>query len=155
MESHISGLKVYENSVNGALSYDENATFGAGLGGGGVLTGFSGRGSLIGGDVYLSNQRIMLRKEVIYGHFQPNEEPNRNIYGLHISAGYKVTGKSQLLFRYDRLDTADLIQDSNLFILGYNVWPTQAAKVQINYVLSADTMAFKNHQILVNLQFVF
>ena len=55
----------------------------------------------------------------------------------------------------DSLDADDLIPDSNLIILGYNVWPTRASKFQINYIISTDNMAFKYHQVLCNAQFSF
>jgi hypothetical protein len=69
-----------------------------------------------------------------------------------------VSGKSQLLARWDSFDARDLFNaegKADWVVLGFNHWPTKATELQVNYIIDVDDNDLKHHQWLVNVQIVF
>lgn len=98
--------------------------------------------------LFISSEYISSKKEIAGASITDN--------GFHATLGYKVKKNMQALFRYDAFNPGAVgINDSNYFILGYNVWPTSATEFQINYRINTDNSEFMFHQLLVNCQVAF
>jgi len=144
-----SGSDQLELAVNVAYSEDENVSLG-----GDLLDGFSGQRALIGADARLTRGDLLLAGEFIVAELDVDAGERFEPLGWHLTAGYMVTPKSQLLVRWDRFDSDDLQSDPDLIILGYNLWPTSPTELQVNYVIPTRGGA-DNHQLLVNAQVAF
>jgi len=140
--------------VNAAYSQDTAANLV-----GGLLSGFAGNRLLIGSDVRLIYEKILLSGEYIYA----NLEADTNITaikpsGFHATAGYMFTEKMQMLVRWDSFELKNfnsLNTKSDLLILGINYWPTGVTEIQLNYIIDTDHSDLKYNQILINAQIVF
>lgn len=133
-----------------AVSKDDNATLG------GILAqNFSGDRLLLGGDVRWAFGKYLVSGELVYGQLDFAPGPTQDIIGWHATGGVMLTPNSQALLRLDRLDPDNLQSDSTLLIFGYNLWPTQATELQVNYIINTDNADIENHQILVNGQLGF
>jgi hypothetical protein len=144
-----------EIGLNAAFGQDANATLGAGLGGGGLLRGFTGDRSLLGGDVRWTSGPYLVSGELVYASLEPDAGTGRDIYGYHITAGYMPNAQSQFLLRWDSLHTDGLRSDSDWLVLGYNAWVSAVAEIQINYIIPLDKFEIDHHQILLNSQISF
>ena len=146
-----------------ATPYTENNRYEIGLNAGysdrsnsGIFTKeFIGKRTYIGGDLRAEIQKILFSTEIILNKLdgmidslQSDKEP----YGYHITLGYKAFSKHQFLLRYDNLNADDIISNSELYIIGYNFWPTQATEIQFNYIIDSKQTNFKYHWYLLNLQ---
>lgn len=147
-ESHASNR--LEIGVNTAYSNDKRASLG-----GGFLNVFNGKRTLLGGDFRLTKDRLLLSGEMIYARLKFGRTTTVEPTGFHATAGYMITGKSQLLLRWDSFTPDGLQPDSRLLIVGYNLWPTKATELQVNYIIPTDDGDYKHHQLLVNAQLAF
>ncbi len=139
-----------EIGVNAAISNDDRANFG-----GGFISGFQGKRTLLGGDFRLRRDKLLLSGEAIYARLKFGGSRTAKPTGFHATAGYMITGKSQLLLRWDSFTPDGLQPDSRLLILGYNLWPTKVTELQVNYIISTDDGSIDHHQLLVNAQMNF
>lgn len=136
-----------EFGFNLAYSNDERATL---LGG--IVPNFNGSRTLVGGDFRWTNSSLLLSSEIIYSSLDfPNGSEN-NPWGLHLTGGYMLNEKSQLLLRWESMTFDVNTLETDFLIFGYNLWPTQATEIQINYIIDTDNSAIKHHQLLVNAQ---
>lgn len=131
--------------VNAAFSQDAAAAIP------GLVTAFTGDRTLLGADARFTSGPVLLSGEVLYGRLDPPIGTTLEPWGFHATAGYKFTPKTQGLVRWDRLDL-DFLGSRDLVIFGFNVWPTQATEMQVNYLFDTDQASFDNHQLLVNFQ---
>jgi len=122
----------------------------------GIFTkSFNGKKTFVGGDLRAEIHNFLFSTEVIMNKLdgmidslQSNKEP----YGYHITLGYEPFNKHQFLLRYDNLNADDIISNSELFIIGYNFWPTRATELQFNYIIDSKQTNFKYHWYLLNFQ---
>ena len=122
----------------------------------GIFTkSFNGKKTFVGGDLRAEIHNFLFSTEVIMNKLdgmidslQSNKEP----YGYHITFGYEPFNKHQFLLRYDNLNADDIISNSELFIIGYNFWPTRATELQFNYITDSKQTNFKYHWYLLNFQ---
>lgn len=108
---------------------------------------FSGIRQLVGGDIRLNVCSLLFAGEYIYADFE-----GKHIQGYYTTIGFSLTKKSQILLRYDSMDNETLPESTNLFILGFNLNPTDVIGLQFNYIFNEDFLRFKYNQVLINLQ---
>ncbi len=132
--------------VNVAASRDDAAALP------GVAPSFAGRRVLAGGDVRFTRDRLLLAGELIVAHLSPQGRPDADPFGFHLTAGYMLDRRSQVLIRWDALEGDGLAPDSHWLVFGYNLWYTAVLELQANYVLDTDATT---HQLLVNAQVQF
>lgn len=117
---------------------------------------FSQKRHFAGGDFRLTLHNLMVSGEYIYQQMKQTNYPSINHRGYHITAGYMVSDKIQLLGRWDSLiPEKSLFTKSNYVILGCNIWPTKATEFQINYIVDTEQSGVKKHQVLINSQLAF
>jgi hypothetical protein len=139
----------FEIAVNVAQSEDSTARIA------GLVPAFNGTRTLLGVDLRLQRGRWMVSAEAIAAKLVFTGGPQRDPIGWHATAGYLLTPRTQGLLRWDVLETDGLALDVNRLIVGYNLWPTNATELQLNYLLPVDGGGMKRHQLLVNLQVSF
>lgn len=105
----------------------------------------------MGADARFTSGSLLLAGELIYGRLEDPLGLVTEPWGFHATGGYMISPGSQLLVRWDRLDT-DIGDAGDLLIVGLNVWPTRATEIQVNYVIDTDASDFDNHQLLANFQ---
>lgn len=137
-----------EIGTNFTYSDDSNATLG-----GGFLSNFNDRRTIYGGDFRLTYGLFLFSGEVINTDFEFLGGVKRSASGFHATTGYMVTRKSQLLLRWDSIKASWRLIDSDLLILGYNLWPTKATELQVNGIF--PTSSGQKAQLLINAQFAF
>ncbi|UCE05877.1 MAG: hypothetical protein JSW07_20175 [bacterium] len=138
-----------EMGINGAVSIDNNVNIP------GVYSNFEGERQLLGADIRLTLNKFLVAGEAIFAKFDPKYYSTREPSGFHFTIGYMVTNNAQLLFRFDKFQLDDSNDSTDLIILGYNLWPSNVAEFQANYIINTDESDFKNHQLLLNLQINF
>ncbi len=117
---------------------------------------FSQKKNFAGADFRLTLNKFLFSGEYIYQNVKPDNGAELNHRGYHITAGYMVTDKIQLLGRWDSLiPETSLFTKSNLVILGCNYLPTQAVGFQLNYIVDTEQSGVKKHQVLINSQIAF
>ena len=117
----------------------------------GITASFNGERALVGADGRFTSGPLLVSGEVIYSRLEVPAGAVFEPWGFHATGGYMLSAKSQLLFRWDRLDP-DIADATDLLIFGLNVWPTKATEIQVNYLIDTDASDFDNHQVLVNFQ---
>lgn len=139
----------FELAVNVAQSEDSTARIA------GLVPAFYGTRTLVGADMRLQRGPWMVSAEAIAATLVFSGGPKRSPIGWHATAGYMLTPTSQGLLRWDVLETDGLAPDVHQIIAGYNLWPTRATELQLNYLVPVDGGGLKQHQLLVNLQVSF
>lgn len=140
----------FEIGINAASSNDKNINLGRGL-----LPHFEGNRELVGGDFRIIINGFLFSGDLIYANLNPIEGRIVKPSGFHLTIGYDLFSHSQVLIRLDSFKADNLQQDSNLFIVGYNIWPSRISEIQINYIIPQHHDSFRNHQILINTQIAF
>ena len=137
----------YEAGINAGYSENSDGKI--------ISMNFKGKKIFAGGDFraeinnfLFSTEVIMNKLEGTIDSIQSKKEP----FGYHITLGYKLFQNHQFLFRYDNLSPDGIISDSELYIIGYNFWPSKPTELQFNYVIDSKQTDFKNHWYLLNLQ---
>ncbi len=120
----------------------------------GFPDGFAGRRFLIGADARLSRGRWLAAGEIIASQLDPDAGNSIEPYGWHLTGGYMITRKSQVLLRWDKFrpDTGSSSPDE--IVLGYNVWPSSPTEFQVNYVIPTSG-GVGSHLLLFNAQVAF
>ncbi|NIR45361.1 MAG: hypothetical protein GWN99_13160 [Gemmatimonadetes bacterium] len=113
--------------------------------------GFEGDRLLVGVDGRWTRDRLLVAAELIAGNLDPVADGSADPFGWQATLGYMISEKSQLLFRWDKFEPDVGVDADDLFIFGYNLWPTSATEIQLNYAIPT-TGGFEEHQLLVNLQ---
>ena len=142
-----------ELGVNAAFSTDSTVSIVDGL-----LPGYSGDRLVLGADMRLNVNRVLLAGEYIRAKLKPDTGEEIKPSGFHATTGYMVTPKVQVLFRWDHFNLDMLVEnsfESDWLIGGVNVWPTGTTEVQVNYIIDLDDRDMEHHQVLVNTQIVF
>ena len=122
---------------------------------------FNGDRMLLGADFQIDIKKFMIAGEYINGEYTGTFTFLNNVStlqdikanGFHLTSGYMVHKKVQLLARWDNFDT-NRRENSNWFIAGINIWPTQATEFQVNYIINSKEVALKHNQLLINVQVV-
>jgi hypothetical protein len=139
-----------EIGFNALTSKDENVSLLRGS-----VARFAGTRTMYGADARLTYEKLLLSAEILGARLAFAGGPTNTSTGFHITGGYKVTGKSQLLARFDSFSATWLQPKSTLLILGYNVWPTSVSKIQLNYIHPLDGRPDERGQFLANFQLAF
>lgn len=119
---------------------------------------FRGKRTLMGGDIRLTIEKLLLAGEFIFADLESGFSPNSssfNPFGFHLTGGIMVNDNNQLLFRVDQIDFDAPNASNTLLIFGYNLWPTSLTELQVNYIINTDLSEFKYHQLLINAQVAF
>lgn len=117
----------------------------------GFPDGFAGDRFLVGADARWTRDRLLAAAEIIAANLDPVDGRTVEPYGWQLTVGYRIGGKSQLLFRWDNFEPDIGERSDDLFILGYNVWPSSPTEVQVNYVIPTSG-GLHEHRLLVNFQ---
>ena len=132
--------------LNASYEQSESATAGAGL-----LSQIEGEQLLLGADTRINYNNMMLAGEFIYSTINADVGTEYNPFGYHVTGGYFITPKTQLLARWDYFD-GDFIGTSSESVLGgINIHPSDFSKVQLNYIYPIEEGADFS-QIVLNMQ---
>jgi hypothetical protein len=113
--------------------------------------GFEGDRLLFGVDARWTRDRLLAAAEIIGANLDPVAGVTAEPYGWQVTFGYMLGASSQALFRWDSFEPDGGLDADDLFILGYNLWPSSATEVQLNYGIPTSG-GLDEHQLLVNLQ---
>jgi hypothetical protein len=119
----------FEVAVNAGYSDDEDVVLV------GFPDGFAGQRYLIGADARLTRGKWLAAGEVIASRLEPNDGSSIEPFGWHLSGGYMITRKSQVLIRWDKFKPDTGTSSPDQIVLGYNVWPTTPTEIQVDYVI--------------------
>lgn len=122
--------------------------------GGNIQSSFEGEQTLLGTDLRFTKGELLLSGEFIYSWLESDTGIEFNPNGYHLTAGYYVTPKTQLLLRWDDFQGDNLATDASSVIAGINVFPTSYSEIQLNYSIPTD-QAIDYSQLLLNLQLNF
>ncbi len=117
----------------------------------GFPDGFEGDRLLIGVDGRWTRDRLLVAAELLAGDLDPVAAGSADPFGWQMTLGYMMSRRSQLLFRWDKFDPDVGAEADDLFIFGYNLWPSGATEVQLNYAIPTSG-GLDEHQLLANLQ---
>lgn len=119
-------------------------------------TPFNGKRIAAGGDLRLTINDFMLAGELIVENSNPDSGNTFNNTGYQFTLGYNIIKSVQILGRIDVLDPDEVIGEKNtLAIIGCNYWPTEATKIQFNYIVNTEHSQLKFNQVLVATQLAF
>jgi phosphate-selective porin len=138
-----------EIGINAAHSRDSYVQIGD------LLPFFNGKRTLFGTDMRLMYNKWLIAGEVIYASLETSSDTTYHPSGYYVTAGYLIAKNSQILIRWDSFSPDNITSNSHLVIFGYNLWPTGATELQINYIIQTKNSALKYNQLLVNAQFAF
>jgi phosphate-selective porin len=142
-----------EVGVNAAFSRDRAAGIV-----GGLMPQFDGDRLLLGADARLHYGGLLLSGEYIRTKLEPVEGEESVPWGFHVTCGYMVSPKVQILMRWDGFDLDNIVSDdkrSEWLIWGINFWPTGVAELQLNYIVDMDDSDIDHNQVLINSQVSF
>lgn len=137
METHISTSGKADSKVIFGVnaSYEQKDQVASS---GNLRATFEGEQSLLGADIRLMHNSLMLSGEFIYSWLEDDFGIQSNPFGYHATAGYYVTPQIQFLVRWDRFEGDGLAGDNESFLAGLNYFPTSFTEVQLNYMLPAE-----------------
>lgn len=107
---------------------------------GNLRSTLEGEQLLLGSDVRIEHNSIMLSSEVIYARMHSDFAGEINPFGYQITGRYKVSTDTQLLLRWDRFED-DMISrtaDAEHLMAGINFFPSSIFKIQLNYIYPVD-----------------
>jgi hypothetical protein len=105
-----------------------------------------------GGDFRYETSSVILASEVLGAELEYTGFTEAdNVFGFHVTGGYKITESNHILLRYDSFES-DLLPaaDQEKIILGFTRFPTTNTRFRINYLLPVDDTAFSNHGLALN-----
>jgi hypothetical protein len=126
---------------------------------GGVLPNIDGDRVTYGADLRYESESLILATEVLgadleYTGFTESD----NVFGFHLTGGYKIDHNSTVLARYETLQS-DLLGagiDEDRILIGYTGDPTAQTRYRINYLLPVnDGAEFKDHGIVMTMSLDF
>lgn len=105
-----------------------------------------------GGDMRYETERIIIASELLGAQMEyVGFTEADNVFGVHLTSGYKVTERSHVLLRYDHFESELLpAADQEKIVIGFNRYPTSNTGFKINYLLPLDDTAFSNHGLALN-----
>ncbi|MDH3198740.1 MAG: OprO/OprP family phosphate-selective porin [Candidatus Krumholzibacteria bacterium] len=129
----------------------------SGIGGTSIVSDFSGTRGIFGADVRVARAKWLLAAEIGAAQLDPEVRSLVVPLGGHLTGGFMLSRRMQLLARWDHLTTDAAVEDdtADWLIAGFNIWPNGATEWQFNYVVDADNPEPKHHQLLVNVQVAF
>lgn len=136
-----------EIGLNAGFSDDSDVNIG-----GGLFPNFHGERRLAGGDIRLTSGDLLLAGEIIYLELRRAGERTRKPAGFYFTTGYSFAGNSQLLLRWDALDTDTGVEDSEMMVIGYNLAVKPVGRLQVNYMIPWGSGRAEHHRVLVNMQ---
>lgn len=149
------GRLAYDSSMNeGRLIVGANASYGehANRALSSNLPVINGDRITYGGDFRYENSNIILASEVLGAELEYTGFAEAdNVFGFHITGGYKVADKNEVLLRYDYFESELLpAADREKIVIGFTRFPTTNTGFRINYLLPVDDTAFSNHGLALN-----
>jgi len=137
--------------VNAAHS-NENGT----LIGNGFLPQVDGDRTIYGGDIRLESGRLLLSSELLLADLEYAAGIEDEVRGFQVTGGYRVSEKTQLLLRFDHLESDIIaIPEEDLLLAGLNLNFTGTTSFQFNYQVNPDDADFGNHRWLAQVQVAF
>ncbi|SMO47165.1 porin [Gracilimonas mengyeensis] len=148
------------SSDEGTLVGGVNAAFGDKNGTsitGKVLPAIDGERVIYGGDLRFENSQVILATEVLGASLEYAGIPDKdNVFGFHVTGGYKFSEKVEMLARYEQFNSDVLSSvETERAVIGYTHYPTGQTAFRINYLLPLDDSAFENHGLALNYQISF
>lgn len=139
-------------AVNAGRS-SENGT----LIGNGTLPRINGERTVYGGDIRLESGRLLLSSELLIADLEYAPGVEDEVSGYHITGGYMTGENTQLLVRYDHLQSnAEAVAiPEDLILAGLNHNFTETMSFQLNYAVNPDDSEFGNHRVLAQIQVAF
>jgi hypothetical protein len=131
--------------VSGAIGRD------GAVGGRSLGAGYDGSASLLELDARYERGRLLVAFEGVLGSYRPDVGDDADGSGFYLTGGWRPTERTQLLARWDRFTDVAADESVDNFILGFNVWPTSASEIQVNWVAPVAGSA-SPHKLLVNFQ---
>jgi hypothetical protein len=121
------------------------------IGGRALGAGFDGEATLFEIDARYERGQLLLAGEGVVASYQADTGVEGDGSGVYLTAGWRTTERTQILARWDRYTEpgADAADDNMLF--GFNVWPTRASEIQVNWVAPLAGSA-EPYKILINFQ---
>ncbi len=122
--------------ANGAYSLDEAVALSP------APSSFSGQRVVGGLDVRLTWDAWLLAAEGIAARLAPSDGPAYKPHGFHVTGGYRVAPRHQVVIRADVYsDDRAATDESTEMLVGYNVAWTPTATLQVNYRAPAEDIA--------------
>ncbi len=126
---------------------------------GGVLPNIDGDRFTYGGDVRYEDDTLILSAEVLAAHLEyTGFTESDNVYGFHVTGGYKFDQRSTVLARYETLQS-DLLGagiDRDRVLIGYKGSPTTETGFRINYLMPLNNNTeFKDHGMVMTMHIGF
>ncbi len=109
---------------------------------------------LSGGDIRVTHGELLVAAEYLSGEFDHTARELEKASGYHMTIGYMITPKAQILLRWDALRADWFARDSKHVTFGANYWPTSVVEFQVNIVLPRGDTIHKP-QLLLNAQVAF
>jgi len=138
-----------EIGINAATSTDRRASVTW------IYPNYRGKRHLFGGDFRWTMNNLLFSGEYIFSSLESSYYQNLKPQGFHLTTGYMMSFKSQILLRFDRFKLDKAIEPLEYLIIGYNLWHSSVAQFQANYIINLDQSDFKYHQLLLNFQINF
>lgn len=114
---------------------------------------YLGDGVILGADARFELGRLLLAGEFIRADWDPVATAETDAEGAFVTAGWMVRSDQQLLVRWDRY-RAPVGGTSDYAVIGYNMWPTSAAQVQVNWLAPIEESGAP-HRVLVSFELRF
>jgi hypothetical protein len=139
--------------VNAAYGEQSNAQLSAG-----ILPNIDGERFIYGGDLRFENATFIFASEVLaadldYIGFTEQD----NVFGVHVTGGYKLSERSRVLLRFENLDSELLgpFVNQERLVFGFSHFPTKQTGFRINYNLPLDNTDFSNHGLALSYYIAF
>lgn len=151
-----------DNVLNIGASVGLSSESGTGTGtliGNGFFPAVTGERTIYGGDIRVESGRLLLSSELLIGALEYAPGIKDEVTGYHITGGYWVSEKAQIVLRFDHLenDESDFftVSAEDLLVAGLNWNWTNTTSFQFNYQVNPDDADFGNHRWLTQVQVAF
>lgn len=126
---------------------------------GGILPNIDGDRFTYGGDIRFENESMILATEVLGANLEyTGFAESDDVFGFHLTGGYKIDSYSTILMRYETFDS-DLLGagiDQDRILLGYTGNPSAQTRYRINYLMPLnDGAEFIDHGLVMTVSLDF
>ena len=151
-----------DNELNIGVNVGLSSESGTGTGtiiGNGFFPAVTGERTIYGGDIRVESGRLLLSSELLIGALEYAPGIKDEVTGYHITGGYWVSEKAQIVLRFDHLENDEndffTVPAEDLLLAGLNWNWTNTTSFQFNYQINPDDPAFGDHLWLAQVQVAF